>query len=201
MMMHYLYNLDYPHVFLHEDSNEDPLKLLGTNETAQMHDIAPAEAEWEEEPTDAPGDEIWGFGTKKSKKDKKKKKSRPWTDEAMPDNYSDVGIAVPNLIVHAQVYALAEKYSVDGLKELALEKFEKEVESHWNTDDFLQAAEVVYTSTVESDRGMRDIVLRTFYRHHSLLGKREGKDVVKNVENIAYDLVIHFWEQTSPSYY
>ncbi|KAM4065565.1 BTB/POZ domain-containing protein [Hirsutella rhossiliensis] len=99
---------------------------------------------------------------------------------------------VHHLRVHAMVYALAEKYSVDGLKDLAMRKFEQEVGKHWDSDDFIQAAEYAYTSTVEGDRGLRNLVVKTFEEHHSLLRKEDAKAMVKRVESLAYDLLMAF---------
>ncbi len=89
----------------------------------------------------------------------------------------------PNLIIHATVFALAEKYAVQGLKELAVEKFETEAATHWESSEFLQAAQVAYTSTADSVRGMRDVVLQTYYNKPSLLQKVEAAKLVRDVED------------------
>ncbi|KAL2158848.1 hypothetical protein VTH06DRAFT_4040 [Thermothelomyces fergusii] len=89
----------------------------------------------------------------------------------IPDSLKYTGIVIarndrvpksfeePNLSIHAKLYALAEKYDMQTLKTLALEKFKEEVKFHWNTDDFVRAAEEAYTSTLESDRGLRNVVV------------------------------------------
>ncbi len=68
----------------------------------------------------------------------------------------------PTLVTHAKAYALAEKYIIDGLKGLALRKFKVATES-LDVDHFLQATQEVYTSTIEGDRGLRDVVVAILF--------------------------------------
>jgi len=66
------------------------------------------------------------------------------------------------LTIHAAMYALADKYQVTGLGEVAKGKFEKTLHHHYNSEDFVNAVEIAYTSTPESNRGLRDAVLKAF---------------------------------------
>ena len=99
-------------------------------------------------------------------------------------------IQSPNLIIHAKVYSLAEKFGIEGLKALALEKFNVESETHWSSTDFCQAAYEVYTSTVESDRDMRDVVVKTLFKHPELFDKNEVQDVIREL-TLAYDMLMY----------
>jgi hypothetical protein len=95
-----------------------------------------------------------------------------------------------NLLIHAKVYALSKKYNVEGLKALALEKFEDEAKQNWATDDFLQAAKEVYTSTFDDDdRRMRDVITDTLYEHPELLDKKETQKVIKGLD-LGFDLLM-----------
>jgi hypothetical protein len=105
-------------------------------------------------------------------------------DEASPP------IESPNLTSHAKVYALAEKFGIRGLKALALDKFAAEAAKHWDSPDFSQAAHEVYTSTVESDRGLRDEVVKILYRNPELLSKEDIQHVVRELP-MGYDLLKH----------
>lgn len=100
-----------------------------------------------------------------------------------------------NLAIHARVYSLATKYGVQGLGSLAVEKFQSEVVVHWDSSDFLQATEVAYTSTAETVRGLRDIIVRTFFDNPSLMRKDEGTQLVKRVEGLAFDILGYVWEE------
>ncbi|KAK1948716.1 hypothetical protein LY78DRAFT_622784, partial [Colletotrichum sublineola] len=66
------------------------------------------------------------------------------------------------LFLHAKVYAIAEKYVIGGLKDLAVSKFRTAAETTWDAGDFLDAASVAYTSTIETDWGLRDVILEVF---------------------------------------
>jgi len=98
---------------------------------------------------------------------------------------------LPKLTIHATVFALAEKYAVEDLMELALDKFKEEAETNWNPVDFLQAAEVVYTTTTEEVRGMRTAVLDILYQYPSILVKPEGQKLAKNVGDLTFDALMH----------
>ena len=70
------------------------------------------------------------------------------------------------LIAHARMYAIADKYSVPLLKELAKERFAtclKNIESKGiqslDIPTLATAIEIIYTTTPDSDRGLRDAII------------------------------------------
>jgi hypothetical protein len=73
----------------------------------------------------------------------------------------------------------------------ALQKFEAEVEFHLQSKDFLLAIEEAYTSTVEEDRGLRDVIVRTVKKHKDLLKKPSVQSIVKSTQ-LGYDLLMKF---------
>ncbi len=96
-----------------------------------------------------------------------------------------------DLVVHAKVYALAAKYLISGLKALALRKFEAATQNNWARDDFLDAVQEVYTSTLASDRGLRDAVVKTLYEHRDLLLQESTQGVLKRLDTLTYDLLMY----------
>ncbi|KAK2036995.1 hypothetical protein LZ31DRAFT_613401, partial [Colletotrichum somersetense] len=96
------------------------------------------------------------------------------------------------LFLHAKVYAIAEKYVIGGLKDLAVSKFRTAAETTWDAGDFLDAASEAYTSTIDTDRRPRDVVLELFAQHGDLLDGDEAKSLVKRLGSLAYDLLVHF---------
>ncbi|CAG9996907.1 unnamed protein product [Clonostachys byssicola] len=98
-------------------------------------------------------------------------------------------MAPSHLVLHAQVYALAEKYDVSGLKALAATKFKCEVDIHWNSEDFMLALKEVYNSTVDHDRMLRDIVVQAVSLHLQLLESKPFQDAIKGLD-FSYDLLI-----------
>ncbi|KAL8381113.1 hypothetical protein RB595_005409 [Gaeumannomyces hyphopodioides] len=99
-------------------------------------------------------------------------------------------------VAHAKVYALAEKYGIPCLKELARCKFTMAAFTHWDSDRFFDAALEAYTTTLETDRGLRDPVVNVMYAHKDLLNKERGKYMVKTVPPLAFDLLMHVHKNT-----
>lgn len=93
-----------------------------------------------------------------------------------------------DLVFHAKMYAIAEKYGVSGLKTLALQRFESLVAETWNSFDFLDAIREIYSSTIDTDRGLRNVVIHIFRSHPELALDLETQAVVKEVPGFAFDL-------------
>ncbi|EFQ96930.1 hypothetical protein MGYG_08855 [Nannizzia gypsea CBS 118893] len=79
-----------------------------------------------------------------------------------------------NMLFHARVYKVAEKYIIPDLKEKALEKFEAAVRTCWGTDDFPSAIEEVYTSIPAIDRVLRDVISQTAFENIESLLRKDG---------------------------
>ena len=95
----------------------------------------------------------------------------------------------PNLVLHAKIYALGEKYEIRDLKALAFQKFSFEILKHHSSSSFREAAWVAYTSTVDGDRGMRNVVIDTVVKHRYLLQQEAFQQVVKETE-LGFDLLM-----------
>jgi hypothetical protein len=95
------------------------------------------------------------------------------------------------LLTHAKVYSLAEKYLIHGLKAVALRQFKAATDRSPDVNDFLPAMEEVYTSTMEDDRGLRDVVVETLYVHSEWLDEEDVRDVVQGLGALTYDMVIY----------
>ncbi|RYP43542.1 hypothetical protein DL768_009876 [Monosporascus sp. mg162] len=83
----------------------------------------------------------------------------------------------------------SEKYAISSLKLLAAKKFTLECELWWNHRDFIHAAREVYSSTLDHDRGLRDVVVQTIREHRELLHSGEVKSVLRDTL-LAYDLLM-----------
>ncbi|KAI0184039.1 hypothetical protein EV127DRAFT_351381 [Xylaria flabelliformis] len=113
------------------------------------------------------------------------------SSEATHDSFGEASQIPSSLVLHAKIYALAEKYNICGLKDFALQEFKAAAAEHWATPGFLEAAREAYISTIEADRGLRDIVVATFHRHSELLNQEETLSVLKESGMLAYDLLIY----------
>ncbi|KAK1960108.1 hypothetical protein LY78DRAFT_619014 [Colletotrichum sublineola] len=103
-----------------------------------------------------------------------------------------------NLVLHANVYLLSKKYGISGLRALAFDKFRAGAESQWNTEEFLHAAEKVYTSCSDSneDREMKDIIVGIICRHGELMDKVEMQKVIRTLpRDLMYDILLQVRQQ------
>ncbi|TVY27059.1 hypothetical protein LHYA1_G004766, partial [Lachnellula hyalina] len=63
------------------------------------------------------------------------------------------------LLVHAKVYILAEKYDVSALKFIASKKFQLSLKLCGISDSFVTSLELMFTQTPENDRLLKDLAL------------------------------------------
>lgn len=77
-------------------------------------------------------------------------------DESRPDS-NEKPTSAP--LKNVMVYALAEKYDLQPLKELARCKFEIRSARSWQVDDIVGVLKAVYRTTPSTDRGLRDIII------------------------------------------
>ncbi|KAF2183554.1 hypothetical protein K469DRAFT_582595 [Zopfia rhizophila CBS 207.26] len=94
----------------------------------------------------------------------------------------------PYLITHAKVYAIAEKYGITGLKSLARKKFAHQVELHYESTELPEACQEVYETTVDSDRGLRDVIIQTFRAHPDLALRKDVELAVRETPSLAFEL-------------
>ncbi|KAM0370880.1 hypothetical protein ACHAO7_011529 [Fusarium culmorum] len=95
----------------------------------------------------------------------------------------------PNLVLHAKVYQLGEKYGIKDLMALSLYKFRDEAVNHHHSDSFRHAARFVYGSTVTQDRGMRNAVVQAVKTNIDLLDDKTFQVVIKGTE-LGFDLLL-----------
>ena len=93
-----------------------------------------------------------------------------------------------NLLTHTRVYALAEKYDIPALKALAKSKFEMAMACYYDSPEFADAIEEVYCSTIDNDRGLRDVVIQAFRNHPQLASTQDVFGVIKRTPTLAFEL-------------
>ena len=94
----------------------------------------------------------------------------PYDDEKDPPPHITGPAYVNRLYLNAQMYSIADKYDIPSLKDKAVEKFDVdiaicEIRTHENmnpptvaspVDDLIEAIPLIYSSTSDGDRGLRD---------------------------------------------
>ncbi|KAF2867320.1 hypothetical protein BDV95DRAFT_610733 [Massariosphaeria phaeospora] len=73
---------------------------------------------------------------------------------AEPDAFEDVnpGNDASAMLIHSQMYVIADHYIVTGLKNLVCKKFSLVCAKWWDSDEFAAAAHHVFTSTLDDDK-------------------------------------------------
>lgn len=86
---------------------------------------------------------------------------------------------------------MAVKYHIDGLRDLAAQKFKAEVDKHWNHEDLAHAIHVIYTSTADEVTQLRETAAGVLSNHpKELLEKAEIATVLRSINGLAYDLLL-----------
>ncbi|KAF1923433.1 uncharacterized protein M421DRAFT_324712 [Didymella exigua CBS 183.55] len=93
------------------------------------------------------------------------------------------------LLVHAKMYEIGDKYEVAGLKDLAKEKFSRACKHFWNTPDFAVAADHAFSTTVEDDTGLRAIVSATISDHIELVNDPAVSVLMTQFNGLALDIL------------
>ncbi|KAL9135501.1 MAG: hypothetical protein Q9175_003303 [Cornicularia normoerica] len=104
--------------------------------------------------------------------------------------------AKTRLHVHAQMYSLGDKYDLPGLKKEAARRFNEDVkisgDSKCETLTLLSVVPTVYEITLDSDRGLRDIVVRQIFQRYATASKHfvEELDTALEVRQFARDIIV-----------
>ena len=113
----------------------------------------------------------------------------PTTIQEVTDMSANLGLSDgatttndPRMMNNVLVYAVAEKYDIPDLKDLAKGKFQSLARSKWPHDDLYALAEEVFSTTPDTDMGLRQIVLD--------LCEQNFQDILKNEDSRAGLLVI-----------
>lgn len=95
-----------------------------------------------------------------------------------------------SLLINAKVYIIADKYELEALKWFACSKYKKILLNTWNTPFFAESACHVLENTMETDRLLRDVIVRVASEHaKDLLDRDEFVEMLKNHGDIAADIL------------
>lgn len=93
--------------------------------------------------------------------------------------------------INAQMYVIADKYGIPGLKELAKEKFELALESDWQDLTFISVIEFVYGPTSPTNSDLRGVVTKFALQHIPVLkAQQQFHTVLKAYPDFAYDFLV-----------
>jgi hypothetical protein len=102
-----------------------------------------------------------------------------------------------NLTLHAELYAIADKYGLPSLAGEAKSQFLNTTTStSWDAQDFLNSIYSIYNLTPESDRGLRDVAINCARSHSRELFQGSVRELLQavslKVPDFAFDLLGSF---------
>ncbi|KAK4544712.1 hypothetical protein LTR36_003961 [Oleoguttula mirabilis] len=210
-MIYFFYHLDYLNqpeqpratVFRHRARSDARRRLPKKLDLSQCHDplleaagiYAPqspvSPAEFVSSPTDSRSSFEYPYKAPRSPKTKAKTPPLMMdggSDYESYDEEDEVAEDEAHLLLHTRVYALAEKYDIPALKALARSKFEMAMACNYDSPELPEAIEEVYCSTLDNDRGLRDIVLDLFKCHTQLVHTPDIFTIIKETPTLAMEL-------------
>lgn len=99
-----------------------------------------------------------------------------------------------NLTSHVRLYAMGEKYGISQLKEAAMRRFDEEAGHNITGVAFVEAAKLGFMTTPNTDRGLRQSVIRVIHENAAQLNHNEEMDsLIRGIP----DLAIGLWKATS----
>lgn len=120
------------------------------------------------------------------------------TAPGLDDNHQ---VAAVILSAHATMFALGDKYQVDGLMKLAANNYQAALQKNPNARAFLHSLDEVYKSTPDHVRGLRQIAV-CFAKDHlaaSLVSpetKKMYNEVAERMPEFIKDLADSYLEQS-----
>ena len=115
---------------------------------------------------------------------------------------NDPHLPIPELAIHASMYGLADKYGIQGLKSISMQKLKAALRHKtWipdsqqcytseMIDEFAAAVQAAWKSTPDSDNGVRAPLLDHAWKIRKVLLEAEGfKLVVQQMPQFACDLL------------
>lgn len=97
---------------------------------------------------------------------------QPWANYCC-QNFTCELCKAEDFLLHAKMYETGDKYEVVGLKDLAKDKFKASCKHFWRNPSFALAVRHAFSTTVEDDTGLRDIVSATTSEHLELVNDPE----------------------------
>ncbi|KAF3011203.1 hypothetical protein E8E13_011610 [Curvularia kusanoi] len=99
------------------------------------------------------------------------------------------------LLTHAKMFEMADKYVVSGLKQLCIEKYKQACLKFWDDSKFAESAYHAYSTTPTREKGLRNVVCKVISQHMSLLKKPEVEDLMNEFNGLAFGLLFEKAEQ------
>lgn len=115
-------------------------------------------------------------------------------NEGLSSHFAFTRIANPRSQTHAKMYAMGDKYQFAALMELARSKFVAAIdETDFTLDDLVAAIDVVYSTTPDSDYGLRKhVVYKAQSQMQQLKQLPSFKEIFEKYVGFGWDIATEF---------
>ncbi|MCJ1438124.1 hypothetical protein MMC27_007511 [Xylographa pallens] len=95
-----------------------------------------------------------------------------------------------DMVLDAKMYSIADKYDLPDLKQKALKAFRPLLALHHSDPLFTEAASYVYGMTIDSDRGLRDLVKSLVWEERTvMLARKDVQECIMHTEGFKDDVL------------
>jgi len=190
-------------------TNENVDRFVAMDETV-TEEAGDVPANWQFDA--APVEDEHSFASpevhKKGKKKKKNQKRLTFEGEEGAGKLEDVStrsqlqlaaegvdVAHSKLCTNSLMYALADKYGIDDLKEVARAKFAAPAAEDWKLKAFALSAGIVCETTPKVDKGLRRVVVEILNEYRELLDYEEIQELLDSGNGLAWEMLKTVCEQ------
>jgi hypothetical protein len=94
-----------------------------------------------------------------------------------------------DLMTHAQLYSVADKYDISGLAAISRKRFIEAAALFWDSTEFKKAARYVYEATPDYDTGLVSVVARTIAAHMELIDEDDIEALMRDFNGLAFGIL------------
>jgi hypothetical protein len=120
-------------------------------------------------------------------------KPDPSNTTHLPKITASGGLAIKGtgdqLLFHAKMYKVADKYDVEGLEDFAKQEFSRACQHFWDSPEFSIAAHYAFSTTLDHNKGIRGIVSTAISEHMELMEKPEIKVLLTQYNGLALSII------------
>ena len=109
--------------------------------------------------------------------------------EAITPSDPSKAFAADQLAMHVDMFMLGCKYDVDGLPELATEKFQQAARRFFHTTEFEEVVQAIVEKDEDGVEELRKVIVETIAAHGELYGKGKIKRMLESKAGFAFEVL------------
>jgi len=110
--------------------------------------------------------------------------------EAITPSDPSKAFAADQLATHVDMFMLGCKYDVDGLTELAIEKFQQAARRFFDTTEFEEVVQDIVEKNDDGVEELRKVIVETIAGRRELFGKGRIKHMLESRAGFAYEVLM-----------